>query len=136
MIKVFLIPPLSGSVSTAMYFPFSHSQIWKCKTSTPTQDLRITKQNALSAMGKSKEILATKTASNGQAPSHIKCSTKSTDDWTCPKCLLSELPFHKATNDDFLSNLLGLDDSCREFLKNIPSFKNIGLLYCRQSCEE
>ena len=43
--------------------------------------------------------------------SHIKCSTKSTDDWTCPKCLLSELPFHKTSNNDFLSNLYGLDET-------------------------
>ena len=57
-----------------------------------------------------------------QGSAHIKCSTKSIHDWTCPKCLLSELPFNKTSNDDFLSNLLGLDDSSSEFLKNIPSF--------------
>ena len=72
--------------------------------------------------GKIKRNTRYKNCAECQGTSHIKCSTKSTDDWTCPKCLLSKLPFHKTSNNDFLSNLHGLDETSTEFLKNIPSF--------------
>ena len=57
-----------------------------------------------------------------KGPFHIKCSNKSNADWTCCKCLLSNLPFHKTSNEDFFANSLGLSDSSTDFLKNIPSF--------------
>ena len=57
-----------------------------------------------------------------QLPFSHKIFQKTTDDWTCPKCLLSELPFNKTTNEDLLSNLLGLDKTSTEFIKNTPSF--------------
>ena len=40
-----------------------------------------------------------------KGPFHIKCSTKSNADWTCCKCLFSELPFHKTSNENFLPTL-------------------------------
>ena len=72
--------------------------------------------------GKIKRNTRYKNCEKCNCPSHIKCSTKTTDDWTCPKCLLSELPFNKTTNEDLLSNLLGLDETSTEFIKNTPSF--------------
>ena len=80
------------------------------------------KMKCFGCNGKIKRNTRYKNCLQCQDPHHIKCSTKSTNNWTCSKCILSELPFYKTTNDDFLSNLLGLDDSSIEFLKNVPSF--------------
>ena len=55
-------------------------------------------------------------------PFHIQCSTKGTNDWTCPKCSLSELPFHHLNNDDFTLNFLNLSNQSSELIQNTPSF--------------
>ena len=72
--------------------------------------------------GKIKRNTRYKNCEKCHGSSHIRCSTKSTNVWTCPKCLLSELPFHKTTNEDFLSNLLGLDKTSTYLIKNTPIF--------------
>ena len=61
-------------------------------------------------------------------PFHIKCSIKTTSTWTCSKCLFSELPFHKSTNEDLFSILSGLNKTNSDFLNNFPSFNMQSLL--------
>ena len=42
--------------------------------------------------------------------------------WECNCCSLGNLPFSKTNDNDFLINLLGLDDKNSDFLRNVPSF--------------
>ena len=55
-------------------------------------------------------------------PYHIRCSTKDIGPWTCSYCILSELPLHKLTNEDFDLNLLGLNKQDSDYIQNTPSF--------------
>ena len=57
-----------------------------------------------------------------RSPYHIGCSTKDIGEWTCSYCILSELPLHKLTNEDFDLNLIGLNKHDSEYVKNTPSF--------------
>ena len=45
--------------------------------------------------------------------------------WECNICSLSNLPFAKTNDNDYLVNILGFDNESLDFLKNVSSFKHI-----------
>ena len=53
---------------------------------------------------------------------HKGCANFPTQKWDCNSCTLGNLPFSNINNNDFMVNLLGLDDDSSDFLRNVPSF--------------
>ena len=103
-------------------FPFA------CLTNLEMQDLFLNPRSLNNKMkcsdcnGKIKRNMRYKNCFKCKGPFHIKCSTKSTNVWSCSKCNFAELPFHKISNEDLVSFSSGFDDATTQLLKNIPSF--------------